>query len=244
MNQDKLIVSNWKMNLNFAQAKELINNYNKISLKNRNVKNIICPQFLLIPFVSELIKKKDILLGAQDCHFIKSGSFTGDSSVELIKKMNCKYVITGHSERREFHFETNNLIRKKVELILSEDLRPILCVGESINERKSRNHIDTIKEQLNICVPENLKEIIIAYEPIWSIGSGIIPKIDEIIEMKEIVMNFLKNRKKIKKIFFLYGGSVDSTNFKFIMQNTNVNGALIGGASLKFKEMNKILTFS
>jgi len=244
MSQNTLIVSNWKMNLNFTQAQKLINNFGKISLKNRNIKNIICPQFLLMPFVSKLINRSDILLGAQDCHFMKSGSFTGDSSIELIKEMNCKYIIIGHSERRQFHFETDDLIRKKMELILSENLKPILCIGESINERKSNNHLKIIKNQLKICVPNYIKEIIIAYEPIWSIGSGIIPTINEIIEIQETILDFLRNTKKIKKILFLYGGSVDSTNFKFIMKNTNVNGFLIGSASLKFKEMNKILTFS
>jgi len=140
MNQDKLIVSNWKMNLNFTQAKELISNYDKISLENRNVKNIICPQFLLIPFVSELIKKKDILLGAQDCHQKSSGSYTGDSSILLLKKFGCKYVIIGHSERRIFHNEKNSDVKLKLLHVKENGISPIVCIGESIVERKKNIH--------------------------------------------------------------------------------------------------------
>ena len=132
MTEDTLIVSNWKMNLNIGNANKLINSIIKLNLpKSKKIKNIICPQFLLIPFISRLIVNKDITLGSQDCHFEKEGAFTGDTSVELIKYFKCKYIILGHSERRNFYFEKNKIIKKKVEIALKAGLIPIICIGES-----------------------------------------------------------------------------------------------------------------
>ncbi len=243
MSQVKLIVSNWKMNLNFIQTRKLINGLKKIKFNSSTTKNIICPQFLLIPLVSELIKKTNILVGAQDCHQNTAGAFTGDTSVELLKKMNCKYVIVGHSERRQYHNETDDIIKQKVDLILSFGIKPIICVGESLKDRKNKKYTKVIKEQLSNCIPFGLNNVIIAYEPIWSIGTGLVPTIEEIVEIHDLTTNFLKKSKKINQLNFLYGGSVNADNFMDIMQNTNINGALIGGSSLKINEMNKILTF-
>ena len=114
MLKNKLIVSNWKMNLNLISAKKLINKLKKMNYTNKHIKNIVCPQFLLIPLIAELIKSSNISLGAQDCHFAENGSYTGDSSITLIKKFGCKYVIIGHSERRNYHHEDNNLVKKKI----------------------------------------------------------------------------------------------------------------------------------
>lgn len=243
MSQVKLIVSNWKMNLNFVEAKKLIQQIIQIKSEKSKVKHIVCPQFLLIPFVSNLIINNKIEIGAQDCHFKKKGAFTGDNSIELIKKSKCKYVIVGHSERREYHKETNEIIRQKVDIIISERIKPILCIGESVNHRKARKYLQVLKEQLKKCIPEKLSEIIIAYEPIWAIGTGLTPRIEEILEVQYFIKNFLIEYKKIPKIIFLYGGSVDSNNFNKIINNSHIDGALIGGASLKIKEMKKILTF-
>ena len=243
MSQVKLIVSNWKMNLDISQAKILTNKLKKIKIKNPLIKNIICPQFILLPFISNIVKESDILLGAQDCHYLKSGAHTGDTSIELIKEMGCKYIIVGHSERRQHHNETNNVIRKKIDLIISENLNPIICIGESFKERRNKKYKNILEKQLKDCVPRNLNEVIIAYEPVWSIGTGLVPSIEQIKEIKDLTHDFILKSKNISKIFFLYGGSVNSKNISEIFKLSHINGALIGGSSLKFEEINKILTF-
>ena len=243
MSQVKLIVSNWKMNLNISQARILTNKLKKIQIKDNLIKNIICPQFILIPIISKIIKRSDILLGAQDCHYKKFGAYTGDTSVELIKEVGCKYVIIGHSERRKGHHETNNIVREKAKLVISEKLKPIICIGESLKERKNSKYLNILEEQLKKCIPNNLDEIIIAYEPIWSIGTGLVPTVEQIKEIKNFTCNFVLKSKNISKIFFLYGGSVNSENISEMFEFSGINGALIGGSSLKFEEINKILTF-
>ena len=137
MTQNKLIVSNWKMNLELTDSKDLVNKILKLSqIIKPHIKKIICPQFLLIPHVSSLIKKTKISLGSQDCHYFENGAFTGESSVQLLKKFQCKYVILGHSERREHCSETNSIISKKINTALHHGLIPIICIGEPIKLRK------------------------------------------------------------------------------------------------------------
>ena len=240
MAQNTLIVSNWKMNLNLICAQKLISKFKRLKI-SKNIKNIVCPQYLLIPHVRDLIKSSQIILGAQDCHSEEKGSFTGDSSILLIKEYGCKYVIIGHSERREHHKEKNSDIKKKISIAIKNNIIPIVCVGESLLLRKKKIYLKFICNQLEECIPKNLTKLIIAYEPIWAIGSGLTPTIDNIIEVKESCINFLKKNKKIRDVKFLYGGSVNSKNFFEIKDKCKVNGALIGGASLLEKEITKIL---
>ena len=141
MRQVKLIVSNWKMNLNISDSKKLINDLIKFS-NNNSIEHVVCPQFALIPSVSKLIKESKIILGAQDCHHEKIGAYTGETSAQILKELNCKYVILGHSERRDYHSESNELVKKKVFLAISEGLKPIICVGESIEDRKKNNYLN------------------------------------------------------------------------------------------------------
>ena len=240
MAQNTLIVSNWKMNLNLISAKKLISKIKSLKI-SKNIKNIVCPQFLLIPHVRDLIKSSQIILGAQDCHFEEKGSFTGDSSISLIKDYGCKYVIVGHSERRKFHKEENSEIKKKIKIAIKNNINPIVCIGESFLLRQKKSYLKFIFKQLKECIPENLEKLIIAYEPIWAIGSGLTPTTEDIIEIKQSCLNFLKKNKKIKNVIFLYGGSVNSQNFFEIIDKCKVNGALIGGASLSEKEITNIL---
>ena len=242
MSEYKLIVSNWKMNLNFNEAKSLVKRLMQLKLDNSNIKQVVCPQFLLIPLISDLTKSSKIEVGAQDCHFEENGAFTGENSVKLIKKINCKYIIVGHSERRQHQKETNDLVKRKVINILKNKIKPILCIGESLEDRENGKYLKFLKNQLIECIPEALSEIIIAYEPIWSIGTGFTPSIEEIFEVQNFIKTFLIEYKEIKKLTFLYGGSINSNNFNKIINNSYVNGALIGGASLRFQEMKKILT--
>ena len=242
MAKNKLIVSNWKMNLNLSDSKKLITKLIKSTFKKKPyLENIICPQFLLIPSISNLIKDTHLLLGAQNCHFERKGPFTGESSIELLKQFNCKYVILGHSERRLFSADSNLLIKKKIKIVLSEKIKPIVCIGEPLEFRKNKSYLKFLEKQLNECIPE-CNEIVIAYEPIWSIGTGLVPDYEEIYEVQEYVKSFLKNQKSIKNISVLYGGSVSSNNIKHIIKESKVDGALIGGSSLDDKEILKIIS--
>ena len=242
MSHNTLIVSNWKMNFNFIQAKNLVTNLKKIKYNKVKLTNVICPQFLLLPTLNEALLKSDFILGAQDIHFELNGAYTGDTSIELVKDYNCKYSIIGHSERRALHNESNGMIKKKVKLCFDNFIIPILCVGESIEQRKKNTYKDFILKQLTGCIQKiKCPELVIAYEPIWSIGTGIIPKVQDIIEVSELIFSFLK-KEKIDKFQILYGGSVSSSNFREINSIDKINGALIGGASLKIDEMEKILT--
>jgi len=183
-----------------------------------------------------VLNARPIKLGGQDCHFEKSGSFTGDISASMLKKIGCNYVILGHSERRAGHFETDEIIAKKIRAALSENLIPIICCGESQQTRDSGQYFEFVNKQLS-AIPKdvNFEKLIIAYEPIWSIGTGLVPTMAQISEM----MQFIK--KTIgKECFTLYGGSVTSQNSKEILSTSGVDGLLIGKAGLDAEEFVKI----
>lgn len=240
MLKNKLIVSNWKMNLDFIDTKKLLSELVKISKKkDQNVINVICPQHLLIPLANKLLKSSKIILGAQDCHEQERGAYTGNSSIVLLKKLDCKYIIIGHSERRIYNKEENELIKKKVKIVNQHNLTPILCVGEQLEIRKKNNYKKFIINQLKECIPQNCNKIIVAYEPIWAIGSGLTPTTNDIKEIHKITLDLLL--KKIKSVKFLYGGSVSSKNSKKIISESQIDGLLIGGASIRLEEITKIL---
>ncbi len=244
MSQNKLIVSNWKMNLNIKNSIKIITNMASLNLpKLRNCKNIICPQFLLIPKILEITKDKDIILGSQDCHYEEKGAFTGDSSIEMIKSYNCKYSIIGHSERRQYYNESNENVHKKATILQKNKLTPIICIGESLDQRKKNIHLNVLSKQIVECIPKELKDIVIAYEPIWSIGTGITPSSDEILEVISFIRNFLKKNNFSDKSSILYGGSVNSANIDLIISASKADGVLIGGASIETNEINKILSY-
>ena len=191
------------MNLSIKDATKFITIIKRAKYDDKITKVIICPQFLLIPKLSHLLQNNRVLLGAQDSHYNLSGAFTGDTSSELLKYFNCEYVILGHSERRQYHNETYNIVKQKILTAVSVNIKPIICVGETLDERKKKNYKKVIEDQLEKCIPTNLKEVIIAYEPIWSIGTGIIPKYSEIEEISNIIYEFLKKKKYARKSFMV-----------------------------------------
>ena len=142
---------------------------------------------MLIPHISNLIKGTKISLGAQDCHFAQNGAFTGESSIDLLKSFKCKYVIIGHSERRENNADSNFIVLKKIKNVLNNNLKPIICIGEPMELRKKGEYLSFLEVQLNECVPSGINEVIIAYEPIWSIGTGLIPNFEDILEINNFV---------------------------------------------------------
>jgi len=240
-----LIVGNWKMNPeNLVKAKEIFNLINKKIKNFRNKEIIICPPFVyLTEFLGKIKNNKKIKFGAQDCFWENLGAFTGEISPTMLKNLGCDYIILGHSERRQILKETDEMISKKIKAVLEAKLKPILCVGETEKERTDGKTFEVIKNQIQ----EDLKEIencklkienlIIAYEPIWAIGTG---RACQASEAKEVLL-FL--RKELKKNYILYGGSVNSQNAKDYLK-TGFNGLLIGGASLKPDEFAKIINFN
>lgn len=242
----KLIVANWKMNMTKASGISLVKS---LSAKiNRSISSsrevVVCPPFTLISEISKILKSSKISLGGQDCSTDSFGAFTGDISSLMLKDLGCKYVIVGHSERREHHNESEKIIKNKLDLALSLGLKVILCVGEKMQERKKGNTIRIITRQLQLSISKkcNNKNTIIAYEPVWSIGSGVTPKDSEICD----VHNFIKNKSSQlsigdKPLMVLYGGSVNPKNSKNILSLQNVDGALVGGASLKLKSFLDII---
>lgn len=242
MNKAKLIVANWKMNFLYNNA---FNFCRKISLKKKLIKNnfVICPPHTLISQLS--FKFKDITFGAQDCHYEKFGSYTGDISPVMLKNINCKYVIIGHSERRTHHFENSIILKKKIQTVLNTGLTPIYCIGEDIKIKKKGKTKNHLLLQLTKTLPKkNKKSVIIAYEPIWAIGTGKTPSVNEI---EDIHLYIKKTIEKInfsyRKTNILYGGSVNKKNYLFFLENNNIDGLLIGGSSLDFNTFSSILSY-
>ena len=242
MNKGKLIVANWKMNFLYKNA---FNFCKKILLKKKLIKNkfVICPPTTLILQLSS--KFKGITFGAQDCHYEKLGAYTGDISALMLKDINCKHVIIGHSERRKYYFEDHIILKRKIESVINAGLIPIYCIGEDINIKrkdKTKNHL--LRQLLNTLPKKNKNKIIIAYEPIWSIGTGNTPTVNEIEDVNLYIKKIItKINLSYEKTSILYGGSINKHNSLVFLDNKNIDGLLIGGASLNLNTFSSILTY-
>lgn len=224
----KIIVANWKMN----GSKRLVSEY-KQALKTLNKnKIIVCPPSVLI----KEFENFNHFLGAQNCYFKDSGAFTGENSPKLLKEMGCEYVILGHSERREFFLESDELIFQKHEAAVKNNLVPIVCIGEKKDERSQWKQVLGKKLSFYKNLPLGLQTVF-AYEPIWSIGTGLISEIEEICEVVSFIKEYLQGNFSV-----IYGGSVNSNNSRSILDCKNIDGVLIGGASLKIEEFLKIVS--
>ena len=244
MKRTNYVVANWKMNgLKSYQKifKSISKRYNlKIS---KNTKVIVCPPHTLIHLLS-LDKKSKITLGAQDAHHKISGAYTGCISSEMIKDLGAKYLIIGHSERRQYFNEDNKLLSEKILTAHQLGLKVIFCIGELKEQISKRKSI--LREQLK-SLPKNLnyKNTIIAYEPVWAIGTGLTPSLDEINQIHASIRSIFKtNLNFSKNVSILYGGSVNAQNAQDILSLENVDGALVGGASLKLSDFSKIIDYS
>lgn len=198
---------------------------------------LVCPSYIYLPTVRHAVFSHGYLsFGAQDCSFEDNGAFTGDISAGMLKDSECQYVICGHSERREFHKETDTIVKKKAQKIIDNKMRAIICVGESETQREFGHEIQTVVSQIEKCIPEGAssENIVIAYEPIWAIGTGKVPSIQDIYKIHEAIEEKLKEKLADgANIRILYGGSVKPENAGDILNMHNVGGALVGGASLK-----------
>lgn len=238
----KLAAGNWKMN-------GLQENLQEIKILSdaaiaANCEVLICPPTTLI---SEMASISDhIAVGAQDCHTAKTGAHTGEVSAEMIADVGASYVILGHSERRQDCAETNEIVRKKAKAAWAAGLTAIVCIGESLAQREATNTIDIIGGQLAGSVPDNStgENLVIAYEPIWAIGTGLTPTLDQIGEVHDFIRSRLERRFGAgvgRSVRILYGGSMNPKNATDIAGVSNVDGGLVGGASLKAADFTHII---
>lgn len=208
----------------------------------------IAPTFIALDSVHEVIKKSPIKLAAQNCHFEDDGAFTGEISASMLKSVACDYVILGHSERRQYFCETDEIINKKVRKVLSEGLQAILCVGETLAEREAgitEKVVDAqLRGALNGISESDMANLIIAYEPVWAIGTGKTATPEQAESVHQFIRNLITSfysDATSARLIIQYGGSVKGSNAKELFQMPNIDGALVGGASLKIDEFYKII---
>ena len=237
-----MLVANWKMN----GSETMINNWIegiKSVPKNIQSKCIFCPPSCFLYQASNLIKEKnlEICLGAQDVDPFTENSLTGGISAKMLKNMGCQYVIIGHSERRNYYGEKDPLLLKKILAANSENLEIIFCIGESLEEKKKAKTFEVLKRQISIITNEEKAKFFIAYEPVWAIGTGEVAEIQYIKVVHEMIKEELSNVDLKGFNGIIYGGSIKSDSAKNILAMENVDGLLIGGASLKEKEFSNIV---
>jgi len=246
----KLIAGNWKMNLTSLTSKDLLTDL-VIRLSDETLKKVdvvVCPPFTSLATAKEVLNKKNIGLGAQNIHQKDEGAYTGEISAPMIKSLNCNYVILGHSERRQYFGETNHLINAKVKNALKNDITPILCVGETLDERENNVHKKIVDEQVTLCLKDltkdDMKNVIIAYEPVWAIGTGKTATPEQANDMHIAIREALENlfgKEVAESTRILYGGSMNDKNASELLSKPDIDGGLIGGASLKVESFIKII---
>lgn len=242
------IGGNWKMNKLLKDAKETVENLNKNLTLSRGIDIVIFPPYTLIYFLKDLINLPNMFLGAQNMHWEENGAFTGEISPLMLKDLGVEYVIIGHSERRKLFYETDEIINKKLISALKHGLKPILCLGESFEERKKGLEKEVIENQFKQDfkkVPMNfLENIIIAYEPVWAIGTGLNATPKEAEDMHKFIRGLIEkyaNIDFVEKIRIIYGGSVRVENVEELSLKENIDGFLVGGASLRSDSFSRII---
>ena len=240
-----LIAGNWKMNLGLKEAVSLISELKKV--KPNKAEMLICPPFVDLPAASEMVQGTHIQLGAQNMYPEEKGAFTGEISPAMLKELHCRYVICGHSERRHIMGESDEFIHRKVVSALAHGLTPILCTGETAEQRNEGRTEEIIREELETALfnlpSEQVETIVIAYEPIWAIGTGVAATAVDAQAVAHFIrgeLTRLYGETTAEKIRILYGGSVKAANIEDFMAQKDIDGGLIGGASLKAAEFKEI----
>ena len=247
-----LIAGNWKMNAGPTEAKRLSEEMaNQWKNKSFTAKALICPPFVSIPAVVQSFKSSSFKTGAQNVSTEDNGAYTGQISTSMLKDAGCQYVIVGHSERREFNHEDDNLVAQKAKKAATDGLRPIVCVGEKLEERKSGKHEAVVQKQvetvLNNLDAEQAENVVIAYEPVWAIGTGETASPEQAQEMHKHIRNLISGKwgqQNAENIRILYGGSMKPANAEELLSQPDVDGGLIGGASLDAKSFSEIITIA
>ncbi|WP_461613246.1 triose-phosphate isomerase [Clostridium sp. Marseille-QA1073] len=244
-----IIAGNWKMHKTISEATALVEELKPL-VKGATCDVVVCPTSICLPAVVEAVKGTNIKVGAQNMHFEENGAFTGEISPIMLKDLGVEYVIIGHSERRQYFNETDETVNKKLKSAFTHGLVPILCIGESLEEREANITEEILAKQvkldLNGITSENAKEMIIAYEPIWAIGTGKTATADdanETIGFIRKVIEKLYGREVSEAVRIQYGGSVKPSTIKEQMEKEHIDGGLIGGASLKAQDFSAIVNY-
>jgi len=234
------IVGNWKMNLSLAEGVSLAN---EIKLKSKDLKNVdsgICPPFVFLSDIKKAIEGSNVCLGAQNMHDKENGAYTGEVSGQMLKETGCTHVIIGHSERRHVFGETNAFINDKLKTSISIGISPIFCVGEKLDEREAGKTTDVIecqlREGLDGISGDDIRKITIAYEPVWAIGTGKTASPEQADEVHAFIRGYLSKGyggEVADVVIIQYGGSVKPDNVVALLSQKDIDGALVGGASLK-----------
>ena len=237
----KLVAGNWKMFGNksmIATIKKIDQHCNEI-----NCEVAICPPFTLISAAHE--QTKNIKIGAQNCHIKINGAHTGEVSAEMLIEVGAQLILVGHSERRQDNYETNDIVKLKAEAVHRAGATAVVCIGETLKERTAEKTLSVLQEQMLNSLPKSVTQIntVVAYEPVWAIGTGLVPETDQIRSAHAFIRGFLASTygAEAHNVKILYGGSVKGSNAKEIFSISNVNGALVGGASLKSDDFIEII---
>jgi triosephosphate isomerase len=243
-NRKNIVAGNWKMNLSLDEGRALLA---EISSDAASTAYIFPPAIYLNPLL-EMAREKGVSIGAQNAYFEDAGAFTGEVSMAQLKNMGMDAVLIGHSERRSIFKEDDLLVKNKVDAALTHGLTPFLCCGETHEERNTKQHFDVVKKQITNSLfhldIDSIVKIVVAYEPVWAIGTGETASAEQAEEMHEFIRSLMERKYGIEiaqSISILYGGSCKPGNAKELFNQPNIDGGLIGGASLKAKDFNQII---
>lgn len=243
-----IIAGNWKMYKTLKEGQELAVALRREFYSSENVDIVLCPPFTLLVTLADALETSNLSLGAQDCFWLDEGAFTGEVSPKMLKDAGCKFVIIGHSERRQFFNETNEGVNKKVKAVLPHGLTPIMCVGETLAEREKELTFKVLDEHvrngLKDISADEAQKVIIAYEPVWAIGTGKTATPAQAQEAHKYIRDLLArlyNEETAGAIRIQYGGSVKPENTLELMSEPDIDGALVGGASLKAESFSEII---
>lgn len=242
-----IVAGNWKMNKNADEAQSLAKEIAELN-SNTSTEVIVIPPFVHLTNVNNAISGTTVKLGAQNCHQAESGAYTGEVAASMVKSIGCEYVILGHSERREYFGESNELLAAKVNVALANNLKPIYCCGETLEQREAGKHFDVIGSQVSEGLfhlsADELKNTVIAYEPVWAIGTGVTASAAQAQEVHAFIRKQLTDKygaDVAAEISILYGGSVKPDNANELFSEADIDGGLIGGASLKATDFTAII---
>jgi triosephosphate isomerase len=245
-----LIAGNWKMNNSCAESVELVSQFKDILSASKEIDIVVAPPFTALGAVAAVLKGSPIGLSAQNVFWEESGAFTGEISTAMLKDVGCRYVIIGHSERRQYFSETDETVNKRLKAALKASLIPIVCIGETLAEREAEKTLPVIEQQLKGGLKglslEEMETVIIAYEPVWAIGTGKTATPDQAQEVHRFIRDIIArifSKEIADDTRILYGGSVKPDNVDQLMVQLDIDGALVGGASLKADAFARIVNY-
>ena len=243
-----IIAGNWKMNKTISEAISLVTLLKRSSYRQENIDMVVCPPFTALGEVSEALNGSNVMLGAQDVYWEAQGAYTGEISPLMLKDIGCKFVIVGHSERRNYFNETNEMVNKKAKAALAAGLYPIVCVGERLEEREGGKTFEVVRDHIENSLTgldnQQILNTVIAYEPVWAIGTGRTATPEQAQEVHSFIRRLLEERYDKdtgQAVRIQYGGSVKSDNIANLIVKEDIDGALVGGASLDAEKFIQII---